>query len=562
MLEFWGVVWENSAMTISREMPDEEPDSPVPPPDPPPDLSWATSNTALSTAVLNDPQQLADPALLDPALLDPALCDRALAAAVLVDPEPRAPEPADPGEKALRAWRPGLEKCNLLLDVVEDTHRRMAAEAADRAVALDAVQTHMNSLSLPGRPVSELGNGAARDAAGREIPRWSPKVVATETLISEVSALLRQTRDATQALLYESERLVHALPATLARLRSGDISYDHAQIMVNQSAVLPDAVLGQFEAKVLTDAEWLSIEQLRRRAVRVRERLNPESITKRHQKAVADRDLRLTDTFDGMSFLDLLIPTDDAHAIFDRVTAMAKQLRSTTDGRTRAQLRADIATDLLLEGVTATGLGHGVRATVHVTVPAMTLLGHSDEPGILDGTVPIDPETARRLAGTATAFTRLLVHPETGVVLSVGRDRYQVPAGLRKAVQIRDQTCRFFGCTRPARDDDVDHTHDWAFGGETNLQNLALLCRYSHRLKHETGWEVSQDTKGVLNWVSPAGRHYPSFPDARMNPPIPVPLRPQTQTQIKAELKALEPRHLTIDELFAQPHPTDTNIPF
>ncbi|RJT84550.1 HNH endonuclease, partial [Cryobacterium melibiosiphilum] len=172
------------------------------------------------------------------------------------------------------------------------------------------------------------------------------------------------------------------------------------------------------------------------------------------------------------------------------------------------------------------------------------------------------PETARRLAGTATGFTRLLVHPETGVVLSVGRDRYKVPAGLRKAVEIRDQGCRAPGCTRPAGHDDVDHTHDWALGGETNLQNLALLCRYSHRLKHETGWEVSQDQKGILHWTSPAGRHYPTFPEPRMSPPDLRPIK-KTKKQIKAELKALEPRHLTPAELWTQPPlAKDEVIPF
>ena len=548
-------------MTISREMPDEEPDSPVPPPDPPPDGDRGFQNT------LTIDRHPDDPALLDPAL-------QACCASALTDPVPAepVPAPAHAGEAFCRVWVPGMEKCNLLLDVVADTHRRMAAEAADRAVALDAVHTHMRSLVLPGRPVTETGvaagTGLTRDAAGREIPRWSPQRVGEESLVSEVSALLRQTHTATRELLSESERLVHHLPATLARLRSGDISYDHARIMVDQSGVLPDESLAEFEARVLKEAEWLSLEQLRRRAVRVREYLNPESITRRHKKAVAERCVRLKDTFDGMSFLDLLLPTDDAHAIFDRLTTMAKDLRTAQDGtagddRTRAPLRADIATDLLVGGVTATGLGLGVRATVHVTVPVMTLMGHSEEPGILDGTVPIDPDTARRLAGTATGFTRLLVHPETGVVLSVGRDRYDVPAGLRKAVEIRDHSCRFFGCTRPAHHDDVDHTHDWAFGGETNLHNLALLCRHSHRLKHETGWEVSQDQKGTLHWTSPAGRPYPSFPDARTNPPIPTPVRPKTKAQLTAEAAAPEPRRLTLDELFAQtPLPPDTDIPF
>ncbi|TFD46333.1 HNH endonuclease [Cryobacterium frigoriphilum] len=459
-----------------------------------------------------------------------------------------------------------MEACNRLLDRVDDARRLMSRAAADQAVALDAAQTHMRSLLLPGKPVADSeGRGPARDASGRVIPRWSPETIATETLVSEVSALLRQSHDSTKQLLWESEQLVQHLPATLALLRAGDISYWHAQIMVAQSSQLPEALFAEFEKKVLTDAEWLSAEQLRRRAVRVRERLNPESITRRHKKALSERWVRLTDTDDGMSYLEMYVSSDDAHAITNRITTEARALRraaaGTDDTRTQAQFRADIATDLLLEGVTASGLGHGVRATVHLTVPAMTLMGHSDEPGLLDGVQPIDPETARRLAGTATGFTRLLVHPETGVVLSVGRDRYHVPAGLRKAVEIRDLGCRAPGCTRPAGHDDVDHTHDWALGGETNLQNLALLCRYSHRLKHETGWQVSQDKKGTLHWISPAGRHYPTFPEPRMSPPDLTAIT-KTKKQITAELEALEPRPLTHDELWALTIPTDETIPF
>ncbi|MFC5928398.1 hypothetical protein, partial [Cryobacterium melibiosiphilum] len=79
---------------------------------------------------------------------------------------------------------------------------------------------------------------------------------------------------------------------------------------------------------------------------------------------------------------------------------------------------------------------------------------------------------------------------------------------------------------------------------------------------HETGWEVSQDQKGILHWTSPAGRHYPTFPEPRMSPPDLRPIK-KTKKQIKAELKALEPRHLTPAELWTQPPlAKDEVIPF
>jgi hypothetical protein len=123
----------------------------------------------------------------------------------------------------------------------------------------------------------------------------------------------------------------------------------------------------------------------------------------------------------------------------------------------------------------------------------MTLLGLSDEPGDLAGHGPIDPDTARRLAAQAPSFLRLLTHPETGAVLSVGRDRYAVPADLKAWLRVRDETCRFPGCSRRAERCDIDHITHWAHGGTTDHHNLIHLCRKHHRLKHTTPWTVSTE---------------------------------------------------------------------
>ncbi|WP_162240176.1 HNH endonuclease signature motif containing protein, partial [Rathayibacter sp. Leaf296] len=148
------------------------------------------------------------------------------------------------------------------------------------------------------------------------------------------------------------------------------------------------------------------------------------------------------------------------------------------------------------------------------------LLGRSDEPGILDGYGPIDPVTARRLAADAPSFARILTHPETGAVLSVGRTTYRVPADLRRALAHRDVTCRFPGCTRSARDSDVDHGVEWQHEGHTDADNLAHLCRHHHRLRHTTTWRVHHRRGGILDWTSPTGRHHLTRPPSP-EPPSP-----------------------------------------
>ena len=184
-------------------------------------------------------------------------------------------------------------------------------------------------------------------------------------------------------------------------------------------------------------------------------------------------------------------------------------------------------------------IARAVRPKIHVTVPVLTLLGRIDEPGLLDGVVPIDAETARELAGVATSFTRLLTQPHTGKILAVGAETYRPPADLRHYVLARDGTCRFPGCTRRAAETDTDHTVAAADGGRTTVANLAPLCRRHHVLKHQARYTVTQceDGDGAMTWTTPTGRRastrpgpipatvhtrrpsYPAAPDETDGPP-------------------------------------------
>lgn len=110
------------------------------------------------------------------------------------------------------------------------------------------------------------------------------------------------------------------------------------------------------------------------------------------------------------------------------------------------------------------------------------------------------------LAGNAPGFTRILTDPDTGATLSVGSRLYKVPDSMRCWILYRDKTCRFPGCRMPAKFCDLDHVLDWAMGGETNVTNIASLCRKHHMVKHHTDWNYTMDDDGVLTWVSPSGR--------------------------------------------------------
>jgi len=403
-----------------------------------------------------------------------------------------------------------------LLDAVKEHDRAICAAHAARAAAVDEIIHWTRAAAETGRPTT-----TPTPLRGREYVEWSSQKAADEGLVAELACLLTLPENTARNLICHSQLLQHRLPATRDALSRGDISYRHVEVLLENVLALPDEAWRAFEDEVLLDSETLTVPQFKKRAIKLRELTHPESIKVRHERALADRCFYVTAGRDGMGYLEMTLSNEDANAIADRVEAMAKKLNVADEPRTLPQLRTDVAADLLLQGVTSTGLGAGIRGNVYVTVPVLTLMGKSEEPGTLEGVGPIDPETARRIAGTATSFTRILIHPETGAVLSVGRTKYKVPKDLRRWLQLRDGTCRAAGCNRRVQDCDIDHTIPWANGGETIFTNLAHLCRRSHRVKHETGWQVEQNQDGSLRWTSPAGKHYATHPAARIRPTIP-----------------------------------------
>ena len=91
---------------------------------------------------------------------------------------------------------------------------------------------------------------------------------------------------------------------------------------------------------------------------------------------------------------------------------------------------------------------------------------------------------------------------------------YRPPAALRHLITIRQPTCSFPGCRRPAVRCDEDHTLPYDQGGRTCECNLAPLCRRHHRVKQARGWRLTQPEPGRMVWITPSGPSYATGPTA------------------------------------------------
>jgi len=412
-----------------------------------------------------------------------------------------------------------------LLSTVESAERIIGASMALRAAQIDRLRLWSEAMSTSAEAAAgaePAGTGpACAEPASTEPHDWTAAVRGRRELVFEVACALRIPERTAERLIWESSRIVHVLTETNEALRDGEISYRHAQVMVDQTDTLPDEASAEFEHELLPFAKVLTVAKFAAVARKKRESLHPESITERHRSAVEERRVWVDPQPDGMAFLGAQLSAEIALAAYDRLTEIAMGQKAPDDDRTLAQKRADAMGDLLVDGDTCAagagagadaGTGHGVRAKVLVTVPVLTLLGQSETPANLEGYGPIDPEVARQLAADAPSFARVLTDPVTSAILDFDRTKYAVPADLRLVLRVRDETCRAPGCNRAAARCDVDHSVDWALGGTTCAGNLSHLCEFHHNLKHHTRVSLRNLGDGRIEWKTPTGRTYITYP--------------------------------------------------
>lgn len=255
-----------------------------------------------------------------------------------------------------------------------------------------------------------------------------------------------------------------------------------------------------------------------------------EGAKRRHDDAVDRRDACTFPAPDGTATFQA---TGDAARVFaaqQRVTDLARAARAAGDKRSLAQLRSDVAVDLLLKG-TVPGddlLGNAPAGRLHVIVNLSAILPEDlvcDATASADLTYPVGaddggaafglgevpgqgfltPDQVRQVAVQAgSTWARLVTDPISGEVIDAA-STYRVPAGMARLVKGRDHTCRAPGdCGVPAAESDLDHDTEHQPGattpteGATHPENLHALHRGHHIVKTGRFWSSRQQPDGSI----------------------------------------------------------------
>ena len=196
---------------------------------------------------------------------------------------------------------------------------------------------------------------------------------------------------------------------------------------------------------------------------------NGSAVSTPRSVSVSNATSMLRVTWGGMVRVDGGLDPETGESLLTALDAVldADAKSRKADTRTPGQRRAD-ALDEICRG----WLDSADRARVGGERPHVTLMISTDQlvrdgEAELDHTGPIGGMTAKRIA--CDASVRRVVTSGRSDPLDVGRRTPVISASMRRAVIVRDRSCRFPGCDRPHTWCDAHHVRHWAEGGETKV---------------------------------------------------------------------------------------------
>jgi 5-methylcytosine-specific restriction endonuclease McrA len=317
-------------------------------------------------------------------------------------------------------------------------------------------------------------------------------------------------------------RALATLPLLAEALGCGELSYSKVRALTRVATPETEARL----LAVGRAGATCHVERIVRGWRRVDRLTEAREAKRRH----ASRALHVHQDEDGMVVIRGRLEPEIGALVMQALAAARETLYQTTraaatdrasEPPTMAQQQADalalIAETALHHELDPGAPGERYQVVLHVDAP---VLADRDQPGqsVLEDGTHVSAETSERL--TCDASRILMRHDREGRVVEVGARTRTIPPALRRALQHRDQGCRFPGCG--VRIGQGHHIRHWAQGGPTTLSNLAILCRRHHRAVHEEGYHVERRSDGGLRFARPDGQELPEVPVPVTVPDDPV----------------------------------------
>jgi Domain of unknown function (DUF222) len=298
-------------------------------------------------------------------------------------------------------------------------------------------------------------------------------------------------------------RALEQFPLIAAAMATGQLSYSKVRAVTRIATVECEQALVEMALAGTTN----HVERI----VSAYRRAEPIAV-ERERVQHAGRGLRHEIDDDGSVVITVRLPAEAGVAVLSAIEQFVAPSMPEPDG-TRTPLaarRADALVELAIaahEQASSRERSSRYLVTLHLAESAVQggddrceIDGYGDS---IDDPVGISVDTALRLACDADIQT--MVTDDDGNMKEFGRRQGSVRGKLRRKVEYRDDhRCQMPGCRRRTFLE-VHHIRHRFHGGDNQLPNLTLLCRFHHHRLHEGGWTAVR-TADRLEFHDPHGR--------------------------------------------------------
>ncbi len=304
--------------------------------------------------------------------------------------------------------------------------------------------------------------------------------------VSTVAQALGWSENVVQNRVAEAQTVRENLPVTWVAFAQGRLDGQRIAEVGREAGKLDHVEsFERLDARIAAYAESHTVAELRswlKRRVAMEE---PEHAAERYESIYAERSIRVTHHDDGTGDLYANhLPSIVLADIEARLDRAAKAICAPEDDRNLDQRRADLFLGALTEVDPEHDGAKAPAVAIGVMVPASTLAGVDDQPGVsADREWMIPADLVRELATTANPFWYRVLIDDTGedILQTVYTGRYP-PDHLRNAIRFRDGICRYPGCQTRASRCEIDHRIPHP-EGPTSGGNLWCLCKKHHQRK-------------------------------------------------------------------------------
>jgi hypothetical protein len=384
--------------------------------------------------------------------------------------------------------------------------------ASDGRLLAEVVELEAELARLQFRQLSVLAELNARNVPGTLGFRGLTDLIAAQLRCGRGEARKRSLAverfGARRALTGES--LEPMLPATAEALAAGAIGTEHAAAIADTVEAIPAGdraeLAGQVESTLLEHARTVDPRTVRQLGQRILAHLDPDGPSPEERRLQqTHRRLSLGRLTDSTGLLDGRL-TPACQAIWETIlTPLAAKRPADAlgeDDRSPGQRLHDAFEEagrrLLASGDLPDQAG--LPCQLIVTLSLTDLERRAGRATTHHGGA-LSIEDALRLAADGGLLPAVL--DDAGGILAYGNTRRLAAPGMRKALFARDRGCTFPGCDRSAARSEIHHATDWALGGRTDLDNLAIACGYHNTQAPKMGWRTVM-LNGVPHWQPPS----------------------------------------------------------